>query len=60
MSCKYGAPFSSSASLLAAAADHGVTVRGVSFHVGSGCYSPDAFVDAVQLDTQQVARAPVE
>jgi len=48
MSCKYGAPHDASASLLRAAADLGLRVRGVSFHVGSGCYAPDAFVDAVE------------
>jgi len=48
MSCKYGAPVTSARRLLAFAAEHGVRVRGVSFHVGSGCYSADSFVDAVE------------
>jgi len=48
MSCKYGAPLSRTTGLLQRATELGLRVRGVSFHVGSGCYSPDAFVDAVE------------
>ncbi|KAL3931346.1 MAG: hypothetical protein SGPRY_001162, partial [Prymnesium sp.] len=48
MSCKYGAPLSAAPSLLREARSLGVRVRGVSFHVGSGCYSGESFVDAVQ------------
>jgi len=47
MSCKYGAPVASAHRLLSFASELGVRVRGVSFHVGSGCYSADSFVDAV-------------
>lgn len=48
MSCKYGAPLGEMRHLLATAHELGLRVRGVSFHVGSGCYAPDAFADAVE------------
>lgn len=48
MSCKYGAPLTSTRTLLEEARTLGLNLRGISFHVGSGCYSPDAFVDAVE------------
>mmetsp|Transcript_39886 Transcript_39886/g.122813 ORF Transcript_39886/g.122813 Transcript_39886/m.122813 type:complete len:512 (+) Transcript_39886:131-1666(+) len=48
MSNKYGAPLAEAPSLLRRAAELGLRVRGVSFHVGSGCYSPQAYVAAVQ------------
>jgi len=47
MSCKYGAPMSDVPRLLHIAAELGLSVRGVSFHVGSGQPSAHAFVDAV-------------
>jgi len=47
MSCKYGAPMASTGRLLRRAIELGVRVRGVSFHAGSGCYSAQSFVDAV-------------
>jgi len=47
MSDKYGAPLSEVPFLLRRAAELGLRVRGVSFHVGSGCYSPQAYVAAV-------------
>jgi len=48
MSEKYGAPLTDVPRLLRHARELGLSVRGVSFHVGSGCYSADAFVDAVE------------
>lgn len=48
MSDKYGAPLTEVPRLLRHAGELGLNVRGVSFHVGSGCYSADAFVDAVE------------
>lgn len=48
MSCKYGAPVDAVPALLRTAAEVGLRVRGVSFHVGSGCYSADAFAQAVE------------
>lgn len=47
MSDKYGAPMEEAPYLLERARALGLRVRGVSFHVGSGCYSPQSFVDAV-------------
>ncbi|KAF3906327.1 hypothetical protein ABW20_dc0103644 [Dactylellina cionopaga] len=48
LSVKYGAPLDSTASLLQLAKDLGLTVVGVSFHVGSGTYDPTAYVGAVE------------
>jgi ornithine decarboxylase len=48
MSDKYGAPLSAVPGLLRRAAELGLRVRGVSFHVGSGCYSAQAYVAAVK------------
>jgi ornithine decarboxylase len=48
MSDKYGAPLADVPRLLRLARELGLSVRGVSFHVGSGCYSVDSFVDAVE------------
>jgi hypothetical protein len=52
MSEKYGAPLSAAHGLLCRAADLGLRVRGVSFHVGSGCLSAQAYVAAVQRADQ--------
>jgi len=48
MSDKYGAPLADVPRLLRLARELELNVRGVSFHVGSGCYSTKAFVDAVE------------
>jgi len=45
---KFGAPLITVPGLLAKAKDLGLDVIGVSFHVGSGCYDPSAFADAVR------------
>lgn len=44
---KFGAPLAAVPGLLATARGLGLDVIGVSFHVGSGCFDPDAFGDAV-------------
>ena len=44
---KFGAPLDSVPALLSKARELDLDVVGVSFHVGSGCYDPDAFRDAV-------------
>eukprot|EP00696_Hemimastix_kukwesjijk_P015036 gnl/Hemi2/3157_TR1114_c0_g9_i1.p1 gnl/Hemi2/3157_TR1114_c0_g9~~gnl/Hemi2/3157_TR1114_c0_g9_i1.p1 ORF type:complete len:442 (+),score=111.58 gnl/Hemi2/3157_TR1114_c0_g9_i1:67-1392(+) len=44
---KFGAPPADHERLLRLAIELGVECVGVSFHVGSGCMSPDAFVDAL-------------
>jgi ornithine decarboxylase len=48
MSNKFGCPVEASKELLQRAQDVGLTVVGVSFHVGSGCQKPNAFTDAVR------------
>lgn len=44
---KFGAPLKDVPGLLARAKELELDVVGVSFHVGSGCYDPEAFRDAV-------------
>lgn len=44
---KFGAPLASVPRLLERARELELDVVGVSFHVGSGCYDPDSFRDAV-------------
>jgi len=44
---KFGAPLVTVPGLLSKARDLGLDVIGISFHVGSGCYDPSAFSDAV-------------
>jgi ornithine decarboxylase len=44
---KYGAPLVTVPGLLAKAKDLELDVIGISFHVGSGCYDPSAFSDAI-------------
>ena len=44
---KYGADIKNVPKLLKAAKDLGLNVVGVSFHVGSGCYDPTAFLAAI-------------
>ena len=59
MSCKYGAPPAEMPALLATAKQLGLTVRGVSFHVGSGCFAPGAYAAAVDRAAEvfELARA---
>jgi ornithine decarboxylase len=47
-SSKYGAPLEDVPHLLNVAKDLGLNMIGVSFHVGSGCYSVDSFVKALK------------
>jgi len=46
---KFGAPLHVVPVLLAKAKELQLNVIGISFHVGSGCYDPSAFSDAVSL-----------
>jgi len=46
---KFGAPLHVVPTLLAKAKELELNVIGISFHVGSGCYDPSAFADAVSL-----------
>ncbi|KAG7090184.1 hypothetical protein E1B28_011790 [Marasmius oreades] len=45
---KYGAPLSTVPGLLAKAKELDLNVIGVSFHVGSGCYDPSVYMDAIR------------
>ncbi|CAG8584252.1 7136_t:CDS:2 [Diversispora eburnea] len=47
LSPKFGAPLDTTEILLETAKSLGMEVIGVSFHVGSGCYEENIFVDAV-------------
>lgn len=49
---KFGASLQVVPSLLAKAKELSLNVIGISFHVGSGCYDPSAFADAVSLAKQ--------
>ncbi len=44
---KFGAPLANVPGLLAKARGLNLNVVGVSFHVGSGCYDPSAYTDAI-------------
>jgi len=46
---KFGASLQAVPTLLAKAKELHLNVIGISFHVGSGCYDPSAFADAVSL-----------
>jgi ornithine decarboxylase len=46
---KFGASLSAVPELLAKAKELRLSVIGISFHVGSGCYDPTAFAEAVSL-----------
>ncbi|KAJ6593752.1 ornithine decarboxylase [Mycena capillaripes] len=45
---KFGAPLAAVPGLLAKAKELDLAVVGVSFHVGSGCYDPSVYTDAVR------------
>jgi ornithine decarboxylase len=59
MSNKFGCAVEACPELLRRARDVGLTVVGVSFHVGSGCQKPNAFTDAVRR-AEDVMAAGVE
>ncbi|KAH6901269.1 ornithine decarboxylase [Coprinopsis sp. MPI-PUGE-AT-0042] len=45
---KFGAPLNTVPTLLAKAKELNIEVVGVSFHVGSGCYDPSVYSDAIR------------
>eukprot|EP00178_Gracilaria_changii_P016793 TRINITY_DN48190_c0_g1_i1.p1 TRINITY_DN48190_c0_g1~~TRINITY_DN48190_c0_g1_i1.p1 ORF type:complete len:450 (+),score=62.52 TRINITY_DN48190_c0_g1_i1:169-1350(+) len=49
LSCKYGLPITRLRILLESALKLELSVVGIAFHVGSGCYAVSAFTDAVKL-----------
>jgi len=46
---KFGAPMSNVEPLMRLARSLGLKMKGISFHVGSGCFDATAYVDAVRL-----------
>jgi len=46
---KFGASFEVAKKLLKRGQELGMNIMGVSFHVGSGCFDPTAFADAVEV-----------
>jgi ornithine decarboxylase len=57
---KYGAPVSEVPALLKEAASLGLNIRGLAYHVGSGCYSIQSFVDAVETCSTVFEQAKAE
>ena len=49
LSSKFGALPGEAVQLIACAHDHGLTVEGVSFHVGSQCTNPENYIQAIHL-----------
>lgn len=49
---KFGASFSEAQALIAQCKSLGMSLIGVSFHVGSGCYSSVAWIEALKLSRQ--------
>ena len=45
---KFGCPVANAPHLLKVAKELGINVKGVSFHVGSGCGDPQAYVTALE------------
>lgn len=56
---KFGCPVEQGPELLAIAKELGLTVKGVSFHVGSGCGDPNAYSTALD-HAAQIFRAADE
>ena len=46
---KYGAELEDCEALYAAAKEHNVAIKGISFHVGSGATNPAAFAQAIAM-----------
>ena len=59
LSGKFGAPVDEAAELLRLARHYGREV-GATFHVGSQCENPDAFVTAVELTAQALDKAGID
>jgi ornithine decarboxylase len=58
LSGKFGAPLKEAADLLGVARPHAARL-GISFHVGSQCLEPDAYVRAIVLAGEVIARCDV-
>ncbi|MDO7713678.1 MAG: alanine racemase, partial [Pirellulales bacterium] len=57
LSSKFGALPGEAVQLIAYAHDHGLTVEGVSFHVGSQCTNPENYIQAIHLSAGIFAEA---
>lgn len=57
LSSKFGALPGEAVQLIACAHDHGLTVEGVSFHVGSQCTNPENYIQAIHLSAGIFAEA---
>ena len=57
LSSKFGALPGEAVQLIACAHDHGLTVEGISFHVGSQCTNPENYIQAIHLSAGIFAEA---
>ena len=57
LSSKFGALPGEAVQLITCAHDHGLTVEGVSFHVGSQCTNPENYIQAIHLSAGIFAEA---
>jgi ornithine decarboxylase len=57
LSSKFGALPGEAVDLIAYAHEHGLTVEGLSFHVGSQCTNPENFIQAIHLSAGIFAEA---
>ena len=57
LSSKFGALPGEAVQLITYAHDHGLTVEGVSFHVGSQCTNPENYIQAIHLSAGIFAEA---
>ena len=57
LSSKFGALPGEAVQLITCAHDHGLTVEGVSFHVGSQCTNPENYIQAIHLSAAIFAEA---
>jgi len=57
LSSKFGASPGEAVQLITYAHDHGLTVEGVSFHVGSQCTNPENYIQAIHLSAGIFAEA---
>ena len=57
LSSKFGALTGEAVQLITRAHDHGLTVEGLSFHVGSQCTNPENYIQALHLSASIFAEA---
>ena len=59
LSSKFGALPGEAVHLIACAHNHGLTVEGVSFHVGSQCTNPENYIQAIHLSAEYFCRSKI-